>query len=111
MSFGPTELWVKLNVMTVTPEANAMNEMKTSSSFTYMLVSFDLWHGRLWYINFDTLCRLINLDHILAFKIKSNNKCQVCIETKLTRQSFHTIQRDSKPLDLIHIDISDQKFV
>ena len=39
------------------------------------------------------------------------HKCEVCIEAKLTRSSFQTIERKSEPLDLIHTDVCDLKFV
>jgi hypothetical protein len=33
------------------------------------------------------------------------------VETKLTRTSFHSIERSSEPLELIHSDVYDLKFV
>ena len=49
----------KLNVMTI------IN--KNNQSSVYLLESFNLWHGRLGHVNYDTLRRLINLDHIPFF--------------------------------------------
>ena len=60
----------KLNEMTVIPKINNINE---SISSTYLFESSYLWHGRLRHINYDTLCRLINLDQLPKFKIKSKN--------------------------------------
>ena len=55
--------------------------------------------------------RLINLNHIPTFNIDPKHKCEICVEAKLTRSSFQTIERNSEPLDLIHTDICDLKFV
>ncbi|WJZ90328.1 hypothetical protein VitviT2T_009480 [Vitis vinifera] len=98
-------MW-KLNVMTIIKS----NMNKTSTS-TYMLESSNLWHGRLGHVNYDTLRRLINLNHIPTFQINSNHKCETCVEAKLTRSSFQNVERNTEPLDLIHSDISDLKYV
>ena len=68
-------------------------------------------NGRLGHVNYNTLRRLINLDHIPAFHIDFKHKCEICVEAKLTRSSFHTIERNTEPLALIHSDVCDLKFV
>ena len=93
----------KLNVMTI------IN--KNNQSFVYLLESSNLWHGRLGHVNYDTFRRLINLDHIPSFQIDSKHKCKICVEAKLTRSSFQTIERNTKPLELSHSDVCDLKFV
>ena len=50
----------KMNVMTIITDFNNKN-----TSSTYMLESFNIWHGRLEHVNFDTLCRLMNLECFL----------------------------------------------
>ena len=97
----------KLSVMTIRPR---MNNNK-NNSFTYMLESSNLWHGRLGHINYDTLRRLINLNHIPAFQIDFKHKCETCVEAKLTRSPFHGVERNTLPLDLIHSDVCNLKFV
>ena len=37
------------------------------------------------------------------------HKCETCVEAKLTRSSFKTVERNNEPLDLIHSDICDLK--
>ena len=101
-----TEGLFKLNVMTVVPKIN-----KVKQSSAYLIESSNLWHGRLGHVNYDTLRRLINLEHIPAFHIDSKHKCETCVEAKLTRSSFHTIERNTEPLDLIHSDVCDLKSV
>ncbi|GJX64041.1 retrovirus-related pol polyprotein from transposon TNT 1-94 [Tanacetum coccineum] len=69
----------KLNVMVVKNEINKMN------SSAYLIESSNVWHGRLGYVNFNSM------------------------RPKLTRTSFKSVKRKTKPLDLIHTDICDLK--
>ena len=67
----------KLNVMTVKPK---IINNKASTSSVYLLESSILWHGRLGHVNFNSLQRLINLNHILTFEIDSKHKCETCVK-------------------------------
>ena len=71
-------MW-KLNVMIV-----IKSNMYKASSSAYMLESSNLWHGRLGHVNYDTLRRLTNLDHISVFQINSQHKCETCVEAPET---------------------------
>ena len=51
------------------------------------------------------------MKHIPNFQIDLKHKCETCVEIKLTRSSFQTIKRNIEPLDLIHTDICDFKFI
>ena len=99
----------KMNVMTVVPPIKNIN--KKSMSPAYMLESSNVWHGRLGHVNYDTLHRLTNMECLPNFKIDPNHKCEICVESKLTRTSFQSIERSSEPLELIHLDICDLKFI
>ena len=55
--------------------------------------------------------KLINLNHIPTFQIDAKHKCETCVEAKLTKSSFQSIERHTEPLDLIHSDICDLKLV
>ena len=99
----------KMNVMTVVPPIKNINKRNTSSA--YMLESSNVWHGRLGHVNYDTLRRLINMECFPKFQIYPNHKCEICVESKLTRTSFQSIERSSEPLELIHSDICDLKFI
>ena len=96
----------KMNVMTIVSNFNNKN---TSSA--YMLESSNIWHGRLGNVNFDILCKLMNLELLPKFNIYGNHKCEICVESKLTRASFQIIERSTKPLELIHSDTCDLKYV
>ena len=98
-------IW-KLNVMTI-----IKSNMNKASTFAYIFESSNLWHGRLGHVNYDTLRRLTNLNHIPTFQIDSKHKCETCVEAKLTRSFFQSVERHIETLDLIHSDICDLKFV
>ena len=85
-----------------------MNKVNT---FVYIIESSNLWHGRLEHVNYDTLCRLINLNHIPVFQIDAKHKCETCVEAKLTGSSFQNVERYTELLNLIHSEICDLKFV
>ena len=95
MSYG---MW-KLNVMTI-----IKSNMNIASTFAYILeFSSNLWHGRLGHVNYNTMRRLINLNHIPTFQINAKHKCETCVEAKLTRSSFQSVERYIEPLELIHM--------
>ena len=77
----------KMNVMTIVSDFNNKN---TSSA--YMLESSNIWHGRLGHVNFDTLSKLMNLELLPKFNIDANHKCEICVESKLTRASFQILK-------------------
>ena len=76
------DMW-KLNLMTI-----IKSYMNKASTFVYILESSNLWHGRLGHVNYDTLRRLININHIPTFQIDSEHNYETCVEAKLTRSSF-----------------------
>ena len=97
----------KMNVMTAFP----LIDNDKSSSSVYMLESSNVWYGRLGHVNYYTLDRLINLDLLPKFKIDFNHKCEICVEVKMTKVSFKSVERSTEPLELIHSDVCDMKFV
>ena len=98
-------MW-KLNVMAI-----IKSNMNKASTSAYILESSNLWHGKLGHVNYITLRRLINLNHISTFQIDAKLQCKACVEAKLTQSSFQSVERHTKPLYLIHSDICDLKFV
>lgn len=96
----------KMNVMTVIPSVINKN---TSSS--YLLDSSNLWHGRLGHVNYECLHRLINMECLPKFDIDLNHKCEIYVEAKLSKTPFHTIERSTEPLELIHSDFCDFKSI
>ncbi|KAI3728565.1 hypothetical protein L6452_17203 [Arctium lappa] len=95
----------KLNVTVI----NGMNKNGTTS--IYLLEFSNIWHGRLGHVNFNSIQQLIKLKYIPKFDVDSNHKCPTCVESKLTRTSFKSIERKTEPLDLIHTDVCDLKSI
>ena len=62
-------------------------------------------------MNYDTIRRLINMDLLPKFHIDISHKCETCVEAKSTKAHFHPVERSTEPLELIHSDICDLKFV
>ena len=98
----------KMNVMTIVPPIKNINK---NTSSAYMLDSSNVWHGRLGHVNYDTLRRLINMECLPIFKIDQNHKCEICVESKLARTYFQSIEISSEPIELIHSDIYNLKFI
>ena len=92
--------------MTVVPKI--INKVNSSA---YIVESPNIWHERLGHVNYDTIRRLINMDLLPKFHINISHKCETCVEAKSTKAHFHPVERSTEPLELIHGDICDLKFV
>lgn len=57
------------------------------------------------------MCRLIKLSLLPKCDLDPNHKCDICVEAKMTRLPFCFGKRNTKSLDLIHVDACDLKFV
>lgn len=60
-----------------------MNE--NASCFTYMIESFDMWHGRLRHVNVGSIKRLKILHLINVSDSHGNNRCPICVEVKFLK--------------------------
>lgn len=97
----------KLNVMTITLK----NKINQASSTIYLVKSSDLWHDRFVHVNYKILKRTSNLDLLLKSYVDQNKKSKIYVESKLTKSPSYFINKSNEPLDLIHIDICDSKFL
>ncbi|KAL0315721.1 UNVERIFIED_CONTAM: Retrovirus-related Pol polyprotein from transposon TNT 1-94 [Sesamum radiatum] len=97
----------KMNIMTVM--RNFESNKITAS--TYLTECFNLWHVRLGHVNFNTLRRLVNLNLLPKFEIEAKHKCEICVEAKMAKVPFYSVERKTSPLELILSDICDLKFV
>lgn len=77
----------KLNGMNIAIKANNNNNNIFSD---YAIESSYNWHGRLGYINYHTLCRLINLIILHNININLNNKYEIMLKPNLLK--FYSIQ-------------------
>jgi hypothetical protein len=76
-----------------------------------LVKSSDLWHDRFVHANYKILKRTSNLDLLLKSHIDQNKKIKIYMESKLTKSPSYSINKSNEPLDLIHIDICDSKFL
>ena len=76
-----------------------------------MLESSNIWHARLGHVNYKSIKKLMNMGLLSKFDCP-NEKCQVCVESKFSKPTFHYVDnRLSEPLDLIHRDICNMKSI
>lgn len=74
--------------------------------FAYIVESSCLWHNHLGHVNFQRMNDMVKLDLIPL--VDSNfEKCKACMLTKITRNPFPKIQRNSVLLKLVHSDVCD----
>lgn len=79
-----------------------------ASSFAYLVDSYDIWHARLWYVNSSYVNKLQSLG-MITLNGKKYGKCDICLESKLTKKKCMSMQRESDLLSLIHTDLEDLK--
>ena len=78
-------------------EINAVN---------YVDSSFLLWHARLGHLNYGYLNYMSEYKYINC-KYDHDNKCEICVEAKMTKKPFHKVERSSELLQLVHSDICE----
>ncbi|KAJ9703199.1 hypothetical protein PVL29_004828 [Vitis rotundifolia] len=80
-----------------------------SSSSTYIVDSCDIWHGRLGHVNFSYMKKMVELSLIPKLSLENHGKCESCVESKTTKKSYKSIERESDLLSLIRSDLRDLK--
>ncbi len=93
----------KMNVMTVLKDF----ESNKISNFVYVVECSNLWHDRLGHVNYNSLHKMLKLELLPSMKIDPKDKCETCVEAKMSKLSFPSVERITKPLDLIHSDLCD----
>ena len=74
------------------------------NSSVYLLESPILWHARFGHLNYKSLRNLSDLGYIPKVNLKEIYKCEICVEARFTKHSFHSIERNTKSLGFIHSD-------
>nr|GEX53800.1 zinc finger, CCHC-type [Tanacetum cinerariifolium] len=65
-----------------------------------------LWHARLGHVHFKRMQDMSNDGLIRAIDMDTK-KCKTCMLNKITKKSFQNVKRETKVLELIHIDLCD----
>ena len=60
-------------------------------------------------MNFSYIKKMVELSLILNPSLETLGKCEVCVESKITKKSCKLIERESELLSMIHSDLVDLK--
>ena len=85
---------------------NIYEVMNESESSAYIVDSYHIWHARLGHVNSLYVMKLQRLGLINKHD-KQNSKCDVCVESKITKKTCHFVERQTELLSLIHTDLAD----
>ena len=80
-----------------------------SFSSDYIVNFFVIWHGRLWHVNFLYMKKMVELSLIPKLSLENHGKCESCVESKTTKKSCKSVERESDLLSLIHSDLWNLK--
>ena len=72
----------------------------------YFVDSFDTWHACLAHLNFRSLKYMSEYGLISCSNV-SHEKCEICIQAKMTKKPFSKAKKNTQILDLIHSDICE----
>ena len=61
----------------------------------YLLESPILWHARLGHVNYKSLQNLSNLGYISKLNLEEIRKCEIYVEAKYAKGSFHSINQNT----------------
>ncbi|GKE37757.1 zinc finger, CCHC-type containing protein, partial [Tanacetum coccineum] len=87
------------------PSFNAFACMITSSHNNSLSKS-ELWHARLGHVHYKRMWDISKMSFMPTFDM-TYESYKTCMLTKITRQPFKGVNRESKVLDLIHSDLCD----
>ena len=65
-----------------------------SSSSAYIVDSCNIWHGRLGYVNFSYMNKMVELSLIPKLSLENHGKCESCVEFKTTKKSFKSMKEN-----------------
>jgi len=77
---------------------NIYEVINESESSSYIVDSYDIWHARLGHVNSSYVMTLQRLG-LINMHDKQNSKCDVCVESKITKKTCHSIERQTELLD------------
>jgi len=87
---------------------NIYEVINESESSAYIVDLYDIWHARLGHVNSSYVMKLQRLG-LINMHDKQNSKCDVCVESKITKKTCHFVERQTELLGLIHTDLADLK--
>ena len=69
-----------------------------SSSSTYLVDSYDVWHARLGYVSSGYIKKMQTPGLINNIDYSGLSKCQICVTSKLTKKTRGSVSRETKLL-------------
>ena len=60
----------------------------------YLLDSIDLWHARLGHVSISYIKKINTLGLISSSNCSSMNKCEVCVEAKISKKTCTSVKRE-----------------
>ena len=82
----------------------SINEIKEHSAYT--VDSLSLWHARLGHLNYRSL-KYMSKHGLISVTNNDFDKCEICIQAKITKKPFPSVEKNSELLDLVHSDICE----
>uniref|UniRef100_A0A2N9JAE7 CCHC-type domain-containing protein n=1 Tax=Fagus sylvatica TaxID=28930 RepID=A0A2N9JAE7_FAGSY len=79
---------------------------KNDVGCAYIVDSSLLWHARLGHLNFKYM-KYMSKHGLISYKQDVNDKCEICIESKIRKKPFPSTNRDSQLLELVHSDVCE----
>jgi hypothetical protein len=68
----------------------------------------NIWHSRLYHINFNCMTRIANLSLISKFILLKGSKCHIYVKSKQPHKLYKIAEaRDLAALELIHSDLCE----
>ena len=86
-----------------------LNVSDNINNNAYIVDSCNIWHGRLGHVNFSYMKKTVELSLIPKLSLENHGKCEFCVESKATKKSCKSIERESDLLSLIHSDLGNLK--
>ena len=77
---------------------------KEVSGCAYFVDSSYLWHARLGHLNFKYLKFMHGM---ISYKHDDEKKCEICIQSKMTKKPFSKSDRNSIMLELVNSDVCE----
>ena len=86
---------------------NSIINNKNKNISVYMVdSSINLWHSRLAHVNFRSL-KFMAKNGYITYRNDNHDKCEICIQAKMTKLPFPKSERNSEILQIIHSDICE----
>ena len=82
------------------------NKVTSNSACMCDSNSLSLWRNRLGHVGLSIIERIVKCG-VIACDVKEFEKCEICVKSNMIKKSFHTVERSSNLLDLIHSDLCE----